>query len=129
MAIKVNWDVMGIATSLACAVHCALLPVLLTSLPIFGINIIHNTFFEWAMIALAFFVGVFSLIHGYIRHHQNPVPLLIFFTGYIFLLLKQVIPAHEYLFLAVAVLFIITAHLANFRYCRFNKVCNSIHKH
>ena len=127
MAIKVNWDIMGIATSLACAVHCAVLPVILTTLPIFGINIIHNPFFEWGMIALAFFVGVYSLLHGFIRHHQNAVPLLIFFSGFIFLVLKQVFHSYEYLFLAIAVLLIISAHLANFRYCRLNKVCNSLH--
>ena len=45
MATKINWDIMGIATSVACAIHCALLPLLLTSLPLFGINIIHNIVF------------------------------------------------------------------------------------
>src|SRR6266699_1700600 len=84
MTIKVNWDIMGIATSLACAVHCAVLPIVLSSLSVFGINIIHNLFFEWGMIALAFFVGGYSLFHGYIRHHHSTLPLLIFSTGFSF---------------------------------------------
>ena len=33
MRLKINWDALGIATSLACAIHCAVLPLLLTSLP------------------------------------------------------------------------------------------------
>ena len=26
MKLKINWDVLGIGASLACAIHCALLP-------------------------------------------------------------------------------------------------------
>ena len=47
MNIKLNWDALGIVTSIACAIHCALLPVLMSTLPVFGINIIDNVFFEW----------------------------------------------------------------------------------
>ncbi len=39
---RINWDAWGVATSLACAIHCAVLPLLLSSLPVFGINIIEN---------------------------------------------------------------------------------------
>ena len=98
---------MGIATSIACAIHCALLPLLLTSLPLFGINIIHNLFFEWGMIGLAFLVGSYSLFHGFIRHHRNYNPLLIFSAGFVFLVLKQFVPELEYSFLAIAVILII----------------------
>ena len=118
MSIRVNLDMMGIATSLACAIHCAVLPIVLSTLPVFGINIIHNLFFEWGMIALAFFVGTLSLFHGYLRHHRTTLPLLIFSTGFIFLILKQFFPHYEYLFLAIAVFLIIAAHLLNLQYCR-----------
>ena len=127
MAIKVNWDYMGITTSVACAIHCALLPVVASTLPIFGINIIHNTFFEWGMIILAFAVGSYSLLHGFIKHHKNYLPIYIFFTGFIFLVLKQFIISQQYLFLAIAVFLIITAHLFNYRYCKQSKACNSPH--
>ena len=116
---------MGIAASLACAIHCAVLPIVLSTLPVFGINIIHNLFFEWGMIALAFFVGTMSLFHGYFRHHRNTLPLLIFSTGFVFLILKQFFPNYEYLFLAIAVFFIIAAHFLNLQYCRLKKVQSS----
>src|SRR5437016_4463534 len=110
MEIKANWDVMGIATSVACAIHCALLPVLISSLPVFGINIIHNSFFEWGMILLAFAVGSCSLFHGYIKHHRSYTAALIFSIGFTFLILKQFFPFFEYWFLAIAVMMIISAH-------------------
>ncbi len=59
MSTKINWDALGIATSVACAIHCAILPVLITTLPFFGINILHNAFFEWGMITLACLIGSF----------------------------------------------------------------------
>ena len=129
MNIKLNWDAMGIGTSVACAIHCALLPVIVTSLPVFGINIIHNSFFEWGMIALAFVVGVYSLYHGYITHHHSFIPVLIFAVGFIFLVLKQFFIAFEYLFLAIAVLLITTAHYKNYRLCKKSKCTSPHHQH
>ncbi len=129
MPTKLNWDAIGIATSLACAIHCALLPVLLTSLPLFGINIIHNIFFEWAMIALAFFVGSYSLYHGYIKHHRNLKPIFIFAAGFVFLLLKQAFRDIEIWFLVPAVCLIIGAHFYNYRLCHQSKCSSPHHKH
>ncbi|HQW84942.1 MAG TPA: MerC domain-containing protein [Ferruginibacter sp.] len=129
MNIKINWDAMGIATSIACAIHCALLPVLLTSLPVFGTNIIHNPFFEWSMIALAFLVGAYSLFHGYIKHHRSFTPVLIFSLGFIFLILKQFLTEYEILFLVIAVTFIISAHLYNYRLCLKSKCSSPHHAH
>ena len=129
MKIKLNWDALGIGTSVACAIHCALLPVLVSSLPVFGIEIIHNGFFEWSMIGLAFVVGSYSLFHGYVKHHRSFVPVAIFSVGFIFLVLKQFFPLYEYWFLAVAVTFIISAHYYNYRLCHKSKCASPHHAH
>jgi len=118
MKLQVNWDALGIATSLLCAIHCAVLPLLLTSLPLFGINIIHNNLFEAGMIALAFLIGSLALFHGYKSHHHRPLPLLIFSTGFILLVLKEILVSSEVVLLVPAVLFILTAHFFNYRFCR-----------
>ena len=120
---------MGIATSVACAIHCAVLPIILSSLPILGINIIHNIFFEWGMIALAFVVGSYSLFHGYKKHHRSSVPVLIFSAGFIFLVLKQFFAPYEYLFLSLAVGLIIAAHYYNYRLCHQSKCASPHHQH
>ena len=129
MQAKINWDMMGIGTSVACAIHCALLPLLMTSLPLFGINIIHNSFFEWGMIALAFFVGSYSLYHGFIRHHRSWGPVIIFSAGFIFLFLKQFFHQAEYWLLVPAVILIISAHYFNYRFCQQRKCSSPHHKH
>jgi hypothetical protein len=129
MNIKINWDALGIGTSIACAIHCAILPIMLSSLPILGINIIHNFFFEWGMIALAFVVGSYSLFHGYIKHHRSFKPVIIFSVGFIFLVLKQFFPQFEYLFLTIAVVLIIAAHYHNYRLCHQSKCSSPHHQH
>lgn len=115
---KINWDALGIGASLACAIHCALLPLLFSSLPLFGINIIHNIFFEVGMILLALCIGSWSLYHGYKKHHHSIVPLAVFFSGFSFLVLKQFFIQYENWLLVPGVILIIAAHLINYRSCR-----------
>lgn len=117
---KINWDVLGVAASLACAIHCALLPLVFTSLPIFGINVIENTVFEIIMVVLAFAIGICSLYHGWKKHHHNLVPIIVFLLGFIFLVLKLFFVEYENWLLVPAVTGIISAHIMNFRACKIH---------
>jgi hypothetical protein len=114
----INSDIVGIATSVVCAIHCAILPLFLTGLSIFGINIIHNFWFETGMILLAGVIGIYSLRHGFTRHHRSPMPFLLFFSGMILLFAKQYWHDYELILLPFAVILIISAHIFNFRYAR-----------
>lgn len=129
MEAKFNWDMIGIGTSVICAIHCALLPLIMTSLPLFGINIIHNLIFEWSMIALAFVVGSYALFHGYIKHHRSLLPVAIFSVGFTLLLLKQVFHEIQFWLLIPAVALIISAHYYNYRLCHKSKCSSPHHKH
>ena len=125
MSVKINWDALGITTSLACAIHCALLPLLFTSLPVFGFNIVENIRFEIFMVVLAFAIGIYSLYHGYRRHHHSFTPMVIFSAGFLFLVLKLFLVQYENWLLVPAVLGIVTAHIINYKSCR---VHNHAHK-
>ena len=114
----INIDLVGIGASIACAIHCAVLPLFLSGLSVFGINIIHNFWFESGMIGLAFVVGTLSLRHGFKRHHSSPVPLLLFTGGMLFLFAKQYWHNYELFLLPFAVILIISAHISNFRFSR-----------
>ncbi len=114
----ISADILGIGASVACAIHCAVLPLFLSGLSIFGVNIIHNFWFETGMIVLAFLIGTLALRHGFNKHHRNPVPFLLFSGGMIFLIAKQYWHNDELLLLPFAVILIISAHIFNFRYTR-----------
>lgn len=118
MKFKINWDAFGIAASVACAIHCAVLPLILSSLPLFGINIIENQGFEFLMIALAFIVGVYSLYHGRKKHHHSYYPMLLFAVGIGLLFIKSVLHSHSLMLLLPAVSLVVIAHYLNYNLCR-----------
>ncbi|HRG80999.1 MAG TPA: MerC domain-containing protein [Chitinophagaceae bacterium] len=125
MKQKINWDALGIGASLACAIHCALLPLFLSSLPLFGMNIIENPGFEVGMIVLAFVIGSYSFYHGFKKHHHSLRPFLVFSLGFIMLILKQVFHEYQLWLLIPGVILIITAHLINYRSCRIHNHAHS----
>lgn len=122
---KINYDALGITASIACAIHCALLPLVLTSLPILGFNIINNLYFEVMMIVLAMSIGIYSLMHGFKKHHHTLVPILLFSLGMIFLILKQIFHVYQLWFLFPAVVLIVTAHYINYKKCRTADHCHT----
>ncbi|MHA4811572.1 MerC domain-containing protein [Flavitalea flava] len=115
MRIKINWDALGITTSILCAIHCAILPLLVASLPVFGINIVDNTLFEYGMIGLAFSIGSWALWHGFSRHHRRLAPWLLFTGGILLLLAKQFWHQYQFRLLPFAVILIVIAHIINYR--------------
>lgn len=124
--LRPNLDALGIGASLLCAIHCAVLPLVATTLPVFGINIIHNPYFEWFMICVAAVVGLMSLRHG-LKHHHSWLPVIIFAAGMFFLVARQVWHQYEVVFLAPAVMLIVAAHIYNYKLLRRSKkkACNA----
>jgi len=118
MKFKINWDAFGIATSVACAIHCAVLPLILSTLPLFGINIIENQGFEFLMIALAFVVGVYALYHGHKKHHHSYYPMVLFAAGISLLFIKSMLHSHSLMLLLPAVSLVVSAHYLNYKLCR-----------
>jgi len=116
--IRINNDALGITAAIACAIHCSLLPIILGSLPILGLDIINNDFFEGVMIALAAFISFRSLRHGFRSHHHAHLPYVLFGIGIILLIFKQIWHSQQLYFLVPAILAIVTAHVINIRYCQ-----------
>lgn len=122
--IKLNADRLGIITSIACAIHCTILPLLVTSLPLLNIEILENKIIEWGMISLSLAFGSLSLYHGYTHHHKKAVPFILFTTGFIFLILNQVIAEQfVFIFIPLSAVCIISAHALNIYHCRNSGKC------
>lgn len=115
--MKVNLDTIGITASIICAIHCAILPLFVTSLPVFGSNIVENIWFELCMVAIAFIVGASSLYHGFKKHRRSFLPLIVFSLGFGFLILKLFFIEYEKWLLIPAVFGIVFAHIINYRSC------------
>ncbi|HZP67330.1 MAG TPA: MerC domain-containing protein [Rudaea sp.] len=80
-------DRVGATASLLCALHCAALPFVLSTLPALGLGFLADHLFERVFIACASGLALATLIGGYRRHHDARalrllVPgLLLLWTG------------------------------------------------
>lgn len=127
MNVRINWEALGVGASIACAIHCAVLPLFLTSLPLFGINIIHNVLVEVLLLGAAFVIGFTTLWHGYKRHHHKATTLILFSLGMVLFAINQFVQFSFSTFLLIipAVAMVIAAHFLNHRYCKHAKHCHS----
>jgi len=107
-------DKIGICVSILCALHCALLPLVITLLPLIGFKFLSNEYFEIAIIATSLFIGYTSLKGSY-RKHYNIRPLIIITQGFIVIFIGKLLiaPHYEWLFMTAGGLLIATAHFYN----------------
>lgn len=123
--VKINWDGLGIGASIACAIHCAVVPLFFTSLPLFGLNMVDNKPFEFFMIGVALLLGIMALRHGFKWHHHRYIPLFLFVLGIGLLILKEIVPGHPLWMIIAAVLLVVFAHYLNYKMCRKANHCHS----
>ncbi|MDX2193917.1 MAG: MerC domain-containing protein [Gemmatimonadales bacterium] len=69
-------DALGAGTSLACAVHCAALPLLGATLPALGLAWLGSEMFSWGAIATSALVVTIAMHRGWRRHAQRAPGLL-----------------------------------------------------
>lgn len=116
---RINYDRLGIITSVLCAIHCTVLPLLATVLPFLGVEALEHPGIEWSFIALALLFGTLSMRHGYKHHHRRKLPFSLFLSGFVLLVLNQVFAeSFVFLFIPASAVCIITAHALNLVYCR-----------
>jgi len=125
MKLQINWNALGVSAAVACAIHCALLPLFITALPLFGIDFLDNIYFEAGMILIAFVIGSLTLWHGYRKHHHKFSPLFLFIPGILLLAVKHFFIAYIFWLIIPSSVLIISAYYLNWKFCREAKHCHS----
>lgn len=111
-------DHLGITASIACAVHCAALPLAITALPMLGLEFLANIWVEISMICLSLLVGILSLRLSYPKH-QKVLPVLILVLGFLCIGTGHfVFERLEAVIVPIGGFTIAAAHLLNWRYSR-----------
>lgn len=87
MIKALNLDKIGMTASTACAIHCALLPFVLTLLPLWGLDFLADPATEISMILLSLILGAWSLGKSYRKVHHRVLPILILVFGFAFILI------------------------------------------
>lgn len=126
MIAKINLDKVGIAASLLCAIHCALLPILFTTLPLLSVELLENKLIELGFILFSLLVGCFALYNGYARHHRKTWPLFLFAAGIALLLIAHFLLEEnwETAIKITGATIIIVAHILNWHSCKHCTICN-----
>lgn len=124
-------DGAGAAASLLCAIHCALMPIVLTLLPLAGLAFLADERVDWALIGISAVLGVSSLCLGY-RRHRSRRALAFLSAGLALLVLGHFLKEHgqpglvSAFVLVAGGLTIATAHWINRRLCNS---CVRCHEH
>ena len=119
----------GAVASLLCAVHCALMPVLVTLLPLVGLGFLATEPVEWALVAMSGLLGMSSQRLGF-REHGKRRALATLTVGLALLVLGRVSEAREWGAWGVPVLVVggcvvALSHVVNGRLCRSCRACSS----
>ncbi len=113
-------DKFGTTSSIVCALHCALLPIVISILPALGLGFMAWSGFEWAFVIFASLLGLFSLWIGYQRHRVYRA-LLFLIPGLLLVWMGVLVPEIHHAVLPHAVVMsvggtlIAVAHLINLR--------------
>ena len=124
-------DRFGTTASLACAIHCALMPLVITLLPLIGLSFLADERVEWGLLALSAAVGTSSLCLGF-REHKSRRALTILSVGIGLVTLGRILETrHLGLWGVPAVVLggviIAGAHLLNRYLCQKCHTCHAGH--
>jgi hypothetical protein len=119
-AYEMKWDAIGIGASLACAIHCVLLPVIFTTLTLFDIDILKNVMLEVLTIVVSMSIGGWAIWKGYKRVHGQKSVVVYFGIGLTLMIAANFIhgSAFEMGLKLIGATLLITAHIKNWRGCR-----------
>lgn len=70
-----SWlDFWGLAASVGCAIHCAMMPFVIAYLPVLGLSWLADEAFHFWMAIVCFAIAITSFVPGF-RKHGNLIPL------------------------------------------------------
>ncbi len=125
-------DKAGAAASFLCAVHCALMPFLITVLPLVGLGFLASEPVEWGLLAASGVLGTLSLCLGFREHKQRRV-FAVLGVALAFLVAGRIFHErfHDHplelwgiAFMVLGGLTMMGAHIFNRMLCRSCRVCS-----
>lgn len=128
-------DKAGMIASITCAIHCMIMPLVITLLPIFGLSLFATEEFEWILLMISAMLGITSLCFGF-RKHKSYKAFSFLGIGLTFLVIGRL--AHEHvshfrtlafdiylLFLVAGAILVALSHWLNNKLCKSCPPCHS----
>jgi hypothetical protein len=121
-----HWDRAGMLVAAACAIHCALLPLLLAAVPVLGLGRLLDDRLEWGFVIVTALVGATAHLRAYMADHRHVAPGLVFAAGFSLVLCARLVLEEHRLgpyAVGLGALLAATSHYANLRLCRCCREC------
>jgi hypothetical protein len=127
---RTTGDIISIGASVLCAVHCVLLPMLVSTLPLFGIEILENIWLEISTIMLSALAGGWAIWNGYKKFHRSSKWVWWFCMGFMSMLAGNFLQVEwqEMLMKSAGAIGIVIAHIGNLRYSKHHRCVNPLTK-
>jgi len=118
-------DVVGASASFLCAVHCALVPLIITFGVLSGASFLTEPLYDFLFIGASIILASISLVNGYQKHHQKLYPMVTAFLGFLSIILGHIfIQGLIGGFMSVSGgILIALAHVLNYHACRTCRMC------
>ena len=126
-----TFDRMGMTLSLACAIHCLAMPVLLPLIPLLAGSFLVGETTESVVLSITLMIAAPTLFRGYLKHRKFRVPA-IFLLGLFFLALRPSAFHHDhvhegealhFVFAALAGFSLAIGHWINLKLCKSCPSC------
>ena len=117
----INLDYWGIWASVACAIHCAVFPILVS---MGGFAFLDTPFLEVFVLGLSLILAMSSLVPSYFHHHRK-VAIITLLVGFVFIGLGHAAGTlfNQIAFTVIGALGIALAHFINIRLKADCKTC------
>jgi hypothetical protein len=141
-------DKAGAVASFLCAIHCAIMPLLLTLLPLMALSVFASETFEWILFGASALLGVTSTCFGY-KLHKSRKAIAVLSCGLALLATGRLLHQHNHhdhaplltaeasdqghdhshpdtytIFLVSGGLIVALSHVINHRLCKSCKKCS-----
>ena len=122
---------LGYSASFICAIHCTLMPILMTFLPLLGISMFADENLELILLLLSGISGLLTMCFGYKRHKSIKASLY-FYVGFGMVALIHTLHEHINksnlvfnLLLVLGSILIIYSYKINKSLCESCKLCKN----
>ena len=116
-------DRIGVCASSACAVHCLLLPFLITALPFMGLSVLASSAFELSMIGFSILLASASFCWGSRLHGEWRTLLFVLSALMLFIFGHDIEGPLHWVVMAIGGFSLAAGHLVNRRLCRTCTEC------
>lgn len=115
--LSANLDFLGFSASIACALHCAAIPLVLTLSSISNLGFLENPLLEGGILLLGAIIALLSLLPGYYKKHHKIGPLILIGAGFMIILggKLQDQALLEGIFTAIGAALLAAAHYSNWK--------------